>query len=72
MHELSTTSEVIDELGGNGPVAELTGSNPKAVSMWRTFGRFPWRTQLTLIGALRKRGKKAPSSLWGMTKEPAA
>jgi len=65
--ELHTTSDVIDELGGNHVVAALTGSNAKAVSMWRTLGKFPWRTQMTITEALRERKKTAPNSLWGMT-----
>lgn len=66
MQELLTTSDVIDELGGNGPVGALTDSKPKAVSMWRTVGKFPWRTEMPIIEALRARGKTAPRSLWGM------
>lgn len=70
--ELHTTSDVIDELGGNHAVGELTQSKPKAVSMWRTMGKFPWRTQMTITNALRARKKTAPESLWGMTKQPEA
>jgi hypothetical protein len=66
MQELLTTSDVIDELGGNSAVSALTGSKPKAVSMWRTAGRFPWKTEMPIIEALRDRNKTAPRSLWGM------
>jgi hypothetical protein len=66
MIELQSTSEVITELGGDDALTQLTGSNRKAISMWRTMGRFPWRTQLPIIDALRARGKTAPHSLWGM------
>lgn len=75
MEELQTTSEIIDELGGNRAVGELTGSKPKAVSMWRTNGRFPWHTQSPITEALKARGKSVPSFLWGMKaaeKESAA
>ena len=72
MQELFTTSDVIKELGGNVPVSALTGAKPKAVSMWRTVGKFPWRTQLPITEALRARGKTAPASLWGMTKRSVA
>lgn len=67
MEELKTTSAVIDELGGNGPVGELTGSRPKTVSMWKTVGKFPWRTQMPITEALRAKKKVASLSLFGMT-----
>jgi hypothetical protein len=70
MTELSTTSEVIIALGGNGPVAELTSSTPKAVSNWRGFETFPSNTYVAMTEALREQGKTAPASLWGM-KVPA-
>lgn len=70
MQELSTTSDVLDELGGNGPVSELTSSTPKAVSNWRGFETFPSNTYVAMTEALRARGKTAPASLWGM-KQPA-
>lgn len=70
MIELTTTSEVLDELGGNVPVAELTGSTNKAVSNWRGFDTFPSNTYVAMTEALRARGKTAPASLWGM-KVPA-
>lgn len=66
METLSTASEVMDELGGNAMVAELTGSKPKAVWNWRKSGAFPSNTYLALISALQQRGKTAPASLWGM------
>ena len=69
MHELQTISEIIDELGGNRAVGELTGTKPKSVSMWKTFGKFPWRTQMTIVEALRARNLTAPTSLWGMRKD---
>ncbi len=70
MDELRTTAEVIDALGGNQPVANLTSSTNKAVSNWRGFPTFPSNTYLAIIEALRARGKTAPASLWGM-KTPA-
>lgn len=66
MDELCTTSEVIDALGGNRPVAELTSSTHKAVSNWRGFPKFPSNTYLAMTAALAARGKTAPASLWGM------
>jgi len=66
MEELSTTSEVLDALGGNVAVAELTGSKPKAVWNWRGFETFPSNTYVAMTEALLAKGKTAPSSLWGM------
>ncbi|WP_213287545.1 hypothetical protein [Bradyrhizobium sp. sGM-13] len=66
MDELSTTSEVIDALGGNAAVAKITGSTVKAVWNWRGFETFPSNTYVALTDALRAIGKTAPPSLWGM------
>lgn len=70
MRQLRTTTEVIDALGGNIPVGVLTDARPKTVSMWRTFGKFPWRTQMAISRALNARGLSAPENLWGMTTKP--
>lgn len=66
MSLLSSASEVMDALGGNGAVAELTGSTNKAVWNWRASGSFPSNTYVVLTDALRAIGKTAPDSLWGM------
>lgn len=66
MDTLSTTVDVIEELGGNLAVAELTGSSPKAVWNWRGFETFPSNTYVALTAALLAKGKTAPASLWGM------
>lgn len=66
MDVLKTTSEVMDALGGNIPVAELTGSRPKAVSNWRASGTFPSNTYVAITEALLAKGKTAPVALWGM------
>lgn len=65
---LATTDAVIDFLGGNGPVGELVGAKPKAVSNWRNAarGRFPAETFLALQRALAARGRTAPPGPWGM------
>lgn len=63
---LTTTSDVIEALGGNPAVAELTGSTPKAVWNWRGFETFPANTYVAMTQALRTKGKSAPASLWGM------
>jgi hypothetical protein len=64
---LTSTEAVIEALGGNVPVAEITESKPNAVSNWRNFETFPSRTYVALIAALHADGKTAPASLWGMT-----
>jgi hypothetical protein len=66
MEELKTTSEVMDALGGNASVAELTRSTVKAVWNWRGFETFPSNTYVAMTEALLQRGKSAPPTLWGM------
>lgn len=69
--ELQTAGEVMDALGGNAGVAELTGSTSKAVSNWRSFGRFPAKFYLVMTAALAGKGMRAPAALWGMS-EPVS
>lgn len=57
---------MLDALGGNVAVAELTGSKPKAVWNWRGFETFPSNTYVAMTAALLAKGKSAPASLWGM------
>jgi len=66
METLTTTTAVMDALGGNLAVAEITSSKPKAVSNWRRASTFPSNTYLALTEALLAKGKTAPASLWGM------
>lgn len=63
---LETTEQVIEALGGNPSVAELTLSKTNAVSNWRKFKTFPSNTYVAITHALRERGMTAPDSLWGM------
>jgi hypothetical protein len=63
---LETTEQVIEALGGNQPVAEITLSKPNAVSNWRVFKTFPSNTYVAMTQALHARGMSAPASLWGM------
>lgn len=63
---LETVDAVMEELGGNRPVATLTASKPSAVSMWRKAQSFPTNQYLIMTEALREKGKTAPASLWGM------
>lgn len=68
-HELIEFEQVMDALGGNGPVGDLTGAKASTVSMWRKSQSFPTNTYLLMTEALRARGFQAPASLWGM-KQP--
>jgi hypothetical protein len=80
MRELTSTSEVFDELGGLTAVAELVGledTKPggrgyKAASNWKSSRAFPSRVYLVMTAALAERGFIASPSLWGMVApEPA-
>lgn len=64
MRTLSTTSEVIDALGGTAEVARLTGRKLNAASNWHQFQTFPPDTFLTMQEALSDIGIKAPAWLW--------
>ena len=72
MSDLTSTSQVIDALGGNQAVVTLTGYSPQRVSNWRGFQTFPSNTYVILTDALAKVGKSAPASLWGMTVQAVA
>jgi len=63
---LKTVSEVIDRLGGNIEVADLTSRSSNAVSNWRGFGKFPANTYFVIRDELRRRDYTAPESLWAM------
>lgn len=62
---LRTTDAVIEALGGNRAVGDLTASNAKAVSNWRN-SKFPAWTYLSINKALDAIGKSAPDNLWKM------
>ena len=66
MTELEDTQSVLDALGGNTAVSELTGATPKAVWNWRGFETFPSNTYVVMIRALEAKGFTAPATLWGM------
>jgi hypothetical protein len=66
MRELTTTAQVMDELGGNAAVAALTGRKYNAAANWRAFDAFPANTFLIMTTALREKGCTAPASLWSM------
>jgi hypothetical protein len=62
---LSTTAEVMRELGGIRPVAALTGTDWKNVENWSRAERFPARYFLVMWLELVSRGFHAPPDLWG-------
>lgn len=73
MKVLTTTSEVIDALGGNKPVKDLTKRTvDSAVSNWRKIGKFPPDTHHVLKWALGERGCTAPDALWQQVELPQA
>jgi hypothetical protein len=69
--DLKTTGEVMAALGGTTAVARLTNRKVTAASNWQSFDKFPANTFVVMTEALRRIGKRAPASLWGMV-EPAA
>lgn len=63
---LTTTSEVVDALGGTRAVAALTGRTGTAVSNWKARRRFPPETYVLLSHELLNLGLQAPARLWKM------
>ena len=66
MPEMTTTTDIIDALGGTHAVARLTSSSPTAVSNWKATGVFPSNTYLLLKQELVRCGITAPDNLWSM------
>lgn len=69
--QLQSAADVIEALGGLTAVAELTASQYKAVANWKAFNAFPPKTYVAMIAALRRAGRSAPASLWGMVSAQA-
>lgn len=69
MTNITSTSLLIDVLGGNQKVAAITHSNPGSVSGWRA-GKFPAATYVSLQKKIRKMGLTAPDTLWTMRTKP--
>ncbi len=63
---LSSTSEVIDALGGTTATRLITGRSGSTASNWRARKRFPPDTFLVLKAELQARGYTAPPALWGI------
>ena len=68
---IETATAIIDLLGGNVAVGELTSSTPRAVSNWRRFGKFPAGTYLVVKSELLRHGHSAPDHLWSMREPPS-
>ncbi len=66
MTQLTSTTAVIEALGGTDAVARLTGRKYSAAFNWRSFETFPPDTFLVMAKALRDGGFEAPPSLWRM------
>ncbi len=70
LRTLNTAAKVMEVLGGNRGVQQLTGRTANAVCNWRAFKRFPSNTYVAMTSALKASGYTAPPSLWRMV-EPA-
>ena len=64
MRTLTTTAEVIEELGGFPAIVALTGCSETAPYNWKN--AFPSKTYVVIQAALAERGYTAPDSLWNM------
>lgn len=64
---LKSATAIIAAIGGNGPVAELTGRKTQHVTNWKHDGRLPANTYLILTDALAEKGYRASPELWGIT-----
>ena len=69
MSKIVSTSVLIDVLGGNKRVAELTGSSPSAVSGWRK-SKLPAATYVVLNSKIAKMGLSVSPDLWSMRPRP--
>jgi hypothetical protein len=62
----TSTTQVIEALGGNTAVAALTGRQPSAVSNWHGADHFPSNTFVLMGRKLQALGIEAPDWLWDM------
>jgi DNA-binding transcriptional regulator YdaS (Cro superfamily) len=69
---LESVDEVIEALGGTQRSAEQLGVLPTAVSNWKARGKIPSDKFLVISGALRERGKKVSSTIFGFSEQPEA
>ncbi len=62
----TSTTQVIEALGGTAAVAALTGRLPSAVSNWHGLDHFPSNTYVIMWKALQALELEAPDWLWDM------
>lgn len=55
--------DLIDQLGGNGAVAEALKAAPNAVANWRTRG-IPWKRRHAIARLAADRGVSLPPDYW--------
>lgn len=66
---ITSTRVLIDVLGGNQKVAQLTGSTASAVSNWRKT-KLPAATYVVLRGKIDSMGLQVRDELWAMRLNP--
>lgn len=64
---LKSAKTIIAAIGGNGPVAVLTGRKTQHVTNWKHDGRLPASTFLVVSAKLAELGYRASPKLWGIT-----
>lgn len=69
--QLEQVAQVVDALGGNAAVAELTGVGPSAVSNWKSWDRFPPRVHHRLFRECERRGLQVNPRLFDDAEHPA-
>lgn len=62
--QITTTSDLIDALGGTKAICDLLNVGQQAVSHWRVRDRLPAHTYPTVQSELMKRGLSADLSVW--------
>jgi len=66
IRELKAASEIIDALGGTVEFGVLTGMSKQSVSNSKKNGTLPTDTYAIVTDALRRKGARAPYSLFRM------
>ena len=68
---LTTSTAVIDALGGLSGTVHVTGAKYSTVSMWVTNKRIPARFYLIVTDELTRRGKRVSPSVFGIEEHAA-
>jgi hypothetical protein len=69
MSTITSSSILIDVLGGNHKVAAITGSKASAVSNWRKT-KLPAATYVVLRNKIERMGLQVRDDLWAMRTKP--